>query len=107
MSVIQPVNDQTFENVVMKSPLPAMVEFGAEWCGPCRRMEPILEELAKTWSGRVQVYRVDVDESPEIATQLQVMSVPTVMMFVKGEIVQRITGLQSRERLAEKFEMYL
>lgn len=92
---------------MLKSSLPVMVEFGAAWCGPCRRMEPELEKLALKWKDRMRLVHMDVDEDSALAMRLNVMSVPTVILFVDGEIRQRAMGYQPLERLVEKFESYL
>ncbi len=101
------IQGSQFEEQVLKSKLPVMVEFGAAWCGPCKRMEPELEKLALKWKGRMRLVHMDVDENSDLAVQMNVMSVPTVILFVDGEIRQRVMGYQPLERLVEKFEAYL
>lgn len=101
------INDGTFEQEVRKSPVPVLVEFGAEWCGPCRQMEPLLEQLAVEWKGKVRLAKIDVDESVNLTMQFQVMSVPTLILFVNGEAAQRVSGKQPRDRIVEKFSPYL
>jgi thioredoxin len=101
------INDASFDQEVIKSTVPVLVEFGAEWCGPCRQMEPVLEQLAGEWNGKVRLARIDVDESVALTMQFQVMSVPTLILFVKGEARQRLSGKQPRDRLVEKFSPYL
>lgn len=107
MSAFVQINDGTFEQEVRKSPVPVLVEFGAEWCGPCRQMEPVLEQLAAEWQGKVRLAKIDVDESVNLTMQFQVMSVPTLILFVNGEAAQRLSGKQPRDRLVEKFFSYL
>lgn len=107
MSSFVNINDETFASQVLQSTTPVLVEFGAVWCGPCRQMEPVLEQLAAEWQGKVQLVRVDVDESVNTVLQFQVMSVPTLMLFVNGEVCQRVSGKQPRDRLVEKFSPYL
>lgn len=107
MSSFVNTNDETFASQVLQSTTPVLVEFGAVWCGPCRQMEPVLEQLAAEWQGKVQLVRVDVDESVNTVLQFQVMSVPTLMLFVNGEVCQRVSGKQPRDRLVEKFSPYL
>lgn len=101
------INDHTFEKEVILSPKPVLVEFGAEWCGPCRQMEPILEQLADEWQNKLSLAKVDVDESVDLVMKFQVMSVPTLILFVNGEPCQRVSGKQPRDRLIEKFSPYL
>ncbi len=107
MSSFININDTNFERLVLKSPVPMLVEFGAVWCGPCRQIEPLLEQLAIEWDGKVHLAKIDVDESINTTLQFQVMSVPTLILFVNGEARQRVSGKQPRDRLVEKFEPYL
>ncbi len=107
MSSFVNINDETFASQVLQSTSPVLVEFGAVWCGPCRQMEPVLEQLAAEWRGKVRLVKVDVDESVNTVLQFQVMSVPTLMLFVNGEVCQRVSGKQPRDRLVEKFSPYL
>jgi thioredoxin 1 len=105
--VFTDINDASFEQEVLHSPVPVLVEFGAQWCGPCRQMEPILEQLATGWKGKVRLAKIDVDESVDTVLRLQVMSVPTLILFVNGEACQRLSGNQPRDRLFEKFDPFL
>ena len=108
MSSFKPINDSSFNQEVLKSTTPVLVEFGAEWCGPCRQMEPVLEQLALTdWKGKLRLAKIDVDESVNITMQFQVMSVPTLILFVNGEARQRLSGKQPRDRLVDKFAPYI
>lgn len=101
------INDASFSQEVLKSSLPVLVEFGAEWCGPCRQMEPVLEQLASEWNDKIRLAKVDVDESVNTTLQFQVMSVPTLILFVNGEVCQRMSGKQPRDRIIEKFSPYI
>lgn len=107
MNSFKNINDATFDKEVLKSPVPVLVEFGAEWCGPCRQMEPVLEKLAGSWDTKISLARVDVDESVNLTMQFQVMSVPTLILFIQGEARQRVSGNQPLDRLVEKFSPYL
>ncbi len=107
MSSFININDASFDQEVINSTVPVLVEFGAEWCGPCRQMEPVLEQLAGEWNGKVRLAKIDVDESVATTMQFQVMSVPTLILFVNGEARQRLSGKQPRDRLVEKFSPYL
>lgn len=107
MSAFIHINDSTFDQEVRQSPVPVLVEFGAEWCGPCRQMEPVLEQLAGEWKGLMRIAKVDVDESVHLTMHYQVMSVPTLIIFVKGEPLQRSSGNQPRARIVEKFSPYI
>jgi thioredoxin 1 len=101
------VDESNFEQEVLNSATPVLVEFGAEWCGPCKRLEPELEHLATTWGNKVRLARLDVDESSNLTMHYQVMAVPTIILFVDGDAAQRLTGYQPRERVVEKVEPYL
>ncbi len=96
MSSFLTVNEINFPEQVLKASLPVIVEFGAVWCAPCKRLEPIMEKLGEEWGGKVRLVKIDVDESVNVAMNCQVMSVPTLILFVQGQEKQRLTGLQSR-----------
>ena len=101
------VSDNTFQDEVLGADLPVMVDFTAVWCGPCKMLDPIVKQLAQDWDGRVKVVKLDVDNNPELAMQYQVMGVPTLMLFVGGEPIDRVTGYQPTDRIASKFEAHL
>ena len=107
MSELPAVSEANFKSEVLDASVPVLVEFGAVWCHPCKQLEPILKNLAKEWEGKVCLLSVDVDQSVNLTTTYGVMSVPTVFLFVKGQPVERSTGLQSRERLIQKFAAHL
>ncbi len=86
------VSDQNFEDEVLKSSEPVLVDFFAEWCGPCKAMAPALEEVAKDMAGKVKVAKIDVDANPEITTRYQIQAMPTLIMFKDGEVAARHTG---------------
>ncbi len=101
------ITEDNFETEVKKSALPVLLEFGAPWCQPCKRLEPILTQLAAEWQGKVRLCKVDVDVSPNLAMQYQVMGVPTVILFRQGQVLERVSGLQTRDRLVDKFLPHL
>ncbi len=103
MSSFLTINENNFPDQVLKATSPVIVEFGAVWCAPCKRLEPIMEKLGDEWGGKVRLVKIDVDESANVAINCQVMSVPTLILFVQGQEKQRLTGLQPRERIIEKF----
>ncbi len=103
MSRLQEVTQEQFEDRVLKAALPVMVEFGAEWCGPCKRLEPELEQLAAQWNGRMTLLHVNVDEAEDLMISFGIMSVPTTLLFKGGKEIERLTGYQPRARLIEKF----
>ena len=89
--------DQNFDELVLKNEKPVLVDFYADWCGPCRMVSPIIEELAKQYEGKISVGKVDVDANPQVAGKYGVMSIPTVVLFNKGEEVQRQVGYGGKE----------
>lgn len=104
---MQEVIESAFTEKVLKSALPVMVEFGAEWCGPCKRLEPELERLAAEWAGRVVLMHVNVDQAPSLVTSFGIMGVPTVILFVNGKETARFTGLTPRDKIIQKFSPHL
>lgn len=90
------VTSQDFEEVVLKSDMPVLVDFYAEWCGPCKMAAPIIDEMAEEYKGKVSIVKLDVDESQEIAGKYGVMSIPTMILFKQGEEAQRKVGFGGR-----------
>ena len=107
MADISKTNGATFQKDVLDSSLPVLVDFTAAWCGPCKQLDPILQQLARDWSGKMHVFRLDVDENPELTIQFQVMGVPTVMLFLKGRPVERFSGYQPKDRIISKLSPHL
>jgi len=93
-------NTQQFEKDVLQSELPVLVDFFATWCGPCRMLAPVLEQVANTYAGRAKILKVDVDESPELATKFGINAVPTLILFHQGKPVKALQGMQSPKQLA-------
>lgn len=98
MSAIQ-LNSNNFEQVVLNSDKPVLIDFWASWCGPCRMQSPIIEELADELEGNVVISKLDVDENPELAAQFSVMSIPTLVIVKEGKIVGRRTGVTPKGTL--------
>lgn len=100
MSVVS-VSDSTFEKDVLGSSLPVLVDFWASWCGPCRQVAPVLDELAKDLKDKITILKVNVDENPETPTIYQVRSIPTLMLFKEGKVVGTLVGTHPKSKLAD------
>ena len=99
MANVLDVNDTNFDSEVLKSATPVLVDFGATWCGPCKQLAPIVEQLAKDWEGKLKVTVVDVDRAPETAMKYGIMSVPTVIVFQGGQVKDQMIGFQTKAAL--------
>ena len=99
--------DETFQSEVIESSLPVLVDFWATWCGPCRMVAPIVEELAQEYEGRLKVGKVDVDSEQKVAGDLGIRSIPTLVIFKDGKVVDQVIGAVSKPHLVEKVEAVL
>ncbi len=98
------INSSDFQSQVLDSQIPVLVDFFATWCGPCQMQTPILEELSKTYEGKVKIVKIDVDQNQELAGQWNVMSIPTLIIFKGGQPAQQLMGFQNKEKLEEIFK---
>ena len=96
-------SSENFEKEVLKSEKPVLVDFYADWCGPCKMMSPIIEELATELDGKAKVGKINVDENPDIAVEYNVMSIPTLIIFKNGKEEKRLVGLRDKEELLNLF----
>ena len=96
------ITDATFEEVVLKSDKPVMVDFWAAWCGPCRMVGPVVDELSSEYEGRAVIGKVDVDNNPEVAGRYGIRSIPTILFIKNGQVVDKSVGAVPKAQLAEK-----
>jgi len=101
------VTDASFEAAVAGSKLPVVLDFWAPWCGPCRAMEPVLEEMAKEYAGKIVIGKVNVDESPETAMKHDILSIPTMLVFKDGEVVKTLVGSRPKKALVSELAPWL
>ncbi|HEX2959720.1 MAG TPA: thioredoxin [Chitinispirillaceae bacterium] len=99
---IKEVTDQTFSSEVLSNKLPVVVDFWAEWCGPCKMLTPIIDELATELKGKVAVYKLDIDSNPQTAARYSINSIPTLLFIKNGSIIEQHTGLLAKAPLKNK-----
>ncbi len=100
------LNESEFKDLVLDAKGVELVDFFATWCGPCKALGPVLEKLAPEYEGKVNIYKVDIDQSPNLAQMYRVMSVPTMKVFKDGQVVETIVGLQPESALKDKLDYY-
>ena len=101
------VTDATFDEVVLKSDKPVMVDFWAAWCGPCRMVAPIMDQLTAEYAGKAVIVKVDVDSNQKFAAEYGVRNIPTVLVFKNGEVVEKQVGVAPKATYAQKIESHL
>ena len=101
------VSDSSFDAQVLKSDLPVLTDFWAEWCGPCKVIAPLLEQIAQEYDGRVKIAKIDVDANNQVAMRLGVQSIPTLILFKNGQAVERLVGSMPKERLLARILPHL
>ncbi|HMG43499.1 MAG TPA: thioredoxin [Acidimicrobiales bacterium] len=99
MTAVTDLTATAFDETVLGSPVPVLVDFWAEWCPPCHALAPILDEIAAEHADRLRIYKLDVDQQPEVALRYDVMSFPTLLVFVDGQPVQRLIGARGKHHL--------
>ncbi|MBR2264893.1 MAG: thioredoxin [Firmicutes bacterium] len=100
-------NDSNFQQEVLNSELPVVVDFYADWCGPCKMIGPVIEQLAEAYAGKIKVGKVNVDENMELASQYRIMSIPAVMFFKDGKVQDQIIGAVPKAQIEAKFQALL
>jgi thioredoxin 1 len=107
MVEIDYVNESEFQSQVLDADKPVLVDFTAGWCQPCKMIEPIVKQLAQDWDGKVKVVKLDADENPNIMTKYGVLGIPTLMLFKSGEVKERMTGYQPKDKLVTKITPHI
>lgn len=97
----------SFEDLIATHPLPILVDFWADWCGPCRMVSPVVEQLAREWKGKVTVIKINTDEKQHIAASYQITGIPTIILFKNGKEVKRVSGALPYQALKSTFEPFL
>ena len=100
-------NDKNFKKEVLESKIPVLVDFWAEWCGPCQMIAPTINTVAKEYKGKLKVCKLNVDEAPQIASEYNIMSIPTLVIFNKGEEAGKIIGVVSKPELKEALKLHI
>lgn len=107
MSKLLEITETNFEEEVIQSNLPVLIDFGAVWCGPCKMLDPLVEQLAEELTGRVKVVHVDVDANPDLTMKFNIMGVPTLLLIKDGQPLERMTGYKPKPKIIKLFEPYL
>ncbi|MBD3425773.1 MAG: thioredoxin [Candidatus Omnitrophica bacterium] len=101
------VNDANFKEVVLESDVPVLVDFWAEWCGPCRMIAPLVEEIAKEYQGRVKVCKMNVEEAQSTASEYGIMNIPTLIVFKGGQIAEKVIGVVPKSDIVSRLDRHL
>lgn len=107
MSTAAQVTDSSFKQEVLDSDIPVLVDFWAPWCGPCRMVAPVVDEISEQYKGQIKVVKVNTDENPQVASQYGIRSIPTLMIFKDGQKVDMVVGAVPKTTLASTLEKYL
>ena len=107
MSELAYVNEENFLSEVLEWERPVLVDFTAAWCGPCKMVDPVVTKLGESWNGKIKVVKIDADKNPQIVQKYGILGIPALLLFVQGEVRERVNGYQPRKKLAARFEKYL
>ena len=101
------MTDDAFQTKVIDNEMPTLVDFWAEWCGPCRALAPVIEEAGTNYAGKVQVCKMNIDENPDTPSKYSIRAIPTILLFKGGEVVEQLVGLVTKAKLDEAIEKHL
>ncbi len=101
------LTDATFDETVGAAETPILIDFWAEWCGPCKMITPVLEDIAKEHAGRIQIAKLNVDDNPNVARRYEVMSIPTLLVIADGEVKKRLVGAKGKPQLLEELAEFI
>ena len=107
MADLLQVTDENFDDEIINSDMPAMVDFWAEWCGPCKMVGPVVEELAQEYTGKIKIAKMDVDKNRETPVRFGIRNIPTLILFKGGTVAQTIVGAQTKSRLEDELKKLL
>lgn len=107
MTEVPYVTEENFQREVLEAAEPVLVDFTAVWCGPCKMIAPIIEQLYHEWQGKIKVLKCDADENPALLTQYSILGIPTIILFKQGQPVERLTGYLPKDRLLQKITPHL
>lgn len=107
MSELQFVTEQTFQDEVVDSPQPVLVDITAVWCAPCKMLDPLVRQLANEWTDRIKVVKIDADQNPGLLMQYGILGIPTLMLFKGGDVKERMTGFVPKDRLVARLSPHL
>jgi thioredoxin len=107
MAELPYVNEGDFQSEVLDSSQPVLVDFTAAWCGPCKMVDPIVQQLAGEWGENVRVFKCDADKNPNVLIRYGIMGIPALLLFQGGKVTERVTGYQSRDKLSARFTPHL
>ncbi len=107
MSKIIEINDSNFEEEVKNSTVPVLVDFWAPWCGPCRKLSPVVDELSEEYADKIKVVKVNTDENLKVTQEFSISGIPCVLLFKNGQAVERLVGLMQKSQLVSNIEKYI
>lgn len=105
--LVMEINESQFDQEVLQAEMPVLVDFWAPWCGPCKMLGPVLEEVAAANDGRLKVVKVNVDENPDLAQKYEVMGIPAMFLLKNGQVIDSFTGAMNKQALTDKIDKYI